>query len=89
MKRVILLFALAFGTNATVMPAVGAKPVAAIFAGRPIGDASIARLPSNWYTMFGNDPTAPWRMHFGLIPVDIGPATSIDIPRAGEVAKSN
>src|SRR3546814_12984921 len=32
--------------NATVMPAADAKPVAPIFSERPIGDASIARLPS-------------------------------------------
>ncbi|MDN5210761.1 family 43 glycosylhydrolase [Fulvivirgaceae bacterium BMA12] len=25
-----------------------------------------------WTTMFGNDRTAPWRMHFGLIPLQIG-----------------
>jgi hypothetical protein len=30
-----------------------------------------------WYTMFGNDPTAPWRMHFGVVPVEIGDGTSI------------
>lgn len=34
-----------------------------------------------WYTMFGNDPTAPWRMHFGLVPIDIGDPASIGIPR--------
>ena len=34
-----------------------------------------------WYTMFGNDPTAPWRMQFGLVPIDIGDAESIGIPR--------
>lgn len=34
-----------------------------------------------WYTMFGNDPTAPWRMHFGLVPMDIGDPASIGIPR--------
>ena len=34
-----------------------------------------------WYTMFGNDPTAPWRMHFGLVPIDIGDAESIGVPR--------
>jgi len=38
-----------------------------------------------WYTMFGNDPTAPWRMKFGLVPIDIGDAASIGIPRAGSV----
>ena len=35
----------------------------------------------HWYTMFGNDPTAPWRMHFGLVPIDIGDAESIGVPR--------
>ncbi|WP_232308195.1 family 43 glycosylhydrolase [Tsuneonella dongtanensis] len=30
-----------------------------------------------WYTMFGNDPTAPWRMHFALVPIEIGDAMSI------------
>ncbi|NIJ22280.1 beta-xylosidase [Sphingomonas naasensis] len=34
-----------------------------------------------WYTMFGNDPTAPWRMHFGLVPIDIGDPASIGVPR--------
>jgi hypothetical protein len=24
-----------------------------------------------WITMFGNDKTLPWRMHFGLIPLHI------------------
>jgi xylan 1,4-beta-xylosidase len=24
-----------------------------------------------WYTMFGNDTTAPWRRHFGLVPIEI------------------
>jgi hypothetical protein len=33
------------------------------------------------YTMFGNDPTAPWRMKFGLVPIDIGDRASIGIPR--------
>jgi beta-xylosidase len=36
-----------------------------------------------WYTMFGNDPTAPWRMHFGLVPIDIGDPSSIGVPRIG------
>ena len=36
-----------------------------------------------WYTMFGNDPTAPWRMKFGLVPIDIGDAASIGVPRVG------
>ncbi|WP_223262768.1 family 43 glycosylhydrolase [Sphingobium sp. SCG-1] len=36
---------------------------------------------SYWYTMFGNDPTAPWRMHFGLVPIDIGDPASIGVPR--------
>jgi hypothetical protein len=34
-----------------------------------------------WYTMFGNDPTAPWRMKFGLVPIDIGDRASIGVPR--------
>lgn len=34
-----------------------------------------------WYTMFGNDPTAPWRMRFGLVPIDIGDPASIGVPR--------
>ena len=25
-----------------------------------------------WTTMFGNDKTSPWRMHFGLVPLEIG-----------------
>lgn len=37
-----------------------------------------------WYTMFGNDPTAPWRMHFGLVPIHIGDPASIGVPRVGE-----
>lgn len=36
-----------------------------------------------WYTMFGNDPTAPWRMQFGLVPIDIGDPASIGVPRIG------
>lgn len=38
-----------------------------------------------WYTMFGNDPTAPWRMQFGLVPIDIGDPASIGVPRMGAV----
>jgi hypothetical protein len=38
-----------------------------------------------WYTMFGNDPTAPWRMKFGLVPIDIGDPASIGVPRIGTV----
>ncbi|PNU03500.1 family 43 glycosylhydrolase [Novosphingobium guangzhouense] len=34
-----------------------------------------------WYTMFGNDVTAPWRMHFGLVPIDIGDPEAIGVPR--------
>lgn len=37
-----------------------------------------------WYTMFGNDPTAPWRMQFGLVPINIGEKSAIGIPRLGE-----
>lgn len=37
-----------------------------------------------WYTMFGNDPTAPWRMHFGLVPIDIGDPASIGIPTGSD-----
>lgn len=33
-----------------------------------------------WYTMFGNDTTAPWRRHFGLVPILIG-EDSIRVPR--------
>lgn len=40
-----------------------------------------------WYTMFGNDPTAPWRMHFGLVPIDIGDPASIGVPRIGEAGE--
>jgi len=32
-----------------------------------------------WYTMFGNDTTAPWRRHFGLVPIVIG-EDSIRVP---------
>src|SRR3546814_2063019 len=39
--------------NATVMPAADAKPVAPIFSERPIGDASIARLPSGGWILTG------------------------------------
>ncbi|RYE73193.1 MAG: xylosidase, partial [Oxalobacteraceae bacterium] len=39
--------------NATVMPAEDAKPVAAIFAERPIGDASVARLPGGGWVLTG------------------------------------
>jgi xylan 1,4-beta-xylosidase len=37
-----------------------------------------------WYTMFGNDPTAPWRMQFGLVPIEIGDPASIGVPRIGD-----
>lgn len=33
-----------------------------------------------WYSMFGNDVTAPWRMHFGLIPLIIGDDDAIRVP---------
>jgi beta-xylosidase len=33
-----------------------------------------------WYTMFGNDVTAPWRTHFGLVPLIIGDTQSIRVP---------
>jgi len=39
--------------NATVMPAADAKPVTAIFAERPIGDASVARLPGGGLILTG------------------------------------
>lgn len=32
-----------------------------------------------WYTMFGNDTTAPWRRHFGLVPITIT-ADRIEVP---------
>jgi beta-xylosidase len=45
------------------------------------GTAFRDKQGSYWYTMFGNDPTAPWRMHFGLVPIDIGDPASINVPR--------
>ena len=39
--------------NATVMPAPDAKPVAPVFSERPIGDASIARLPGGGWILTG------------------------------------
>ncbi|HTG37868.1 MAG TPA: xylosidase, partial [Sphingomonas sp.] len=39
--------------NATVMPAANAKAVAPIFADRPIGDASLARLPGGGWVLTG------------------------------------
>jgi len=39
-----------------------------------------------WYTMFGNDPTAPWRMTFGLVPIQIGDPTSMGVARIGHEA---
>src|SRR3546814_10870932 len=39
--------------NATVMPAADAKPVASIFSERPIGDASVARLPGGGWILTG------------------------------------
>ncbi|WP_369062330.1 hypothetical protein ABOZ73_08590 [Caulobacter sp. 73W] len=39
--------------NATVMPAVDARPVKPIFSERPIGDASIARLPDGGWILTG------------------------------------
>lgn len=49
------------------------------------GTAFKDRKGRYWYTMFGNDPTAPWRMHFGLVPIDIGDPASIGVPRIGAV----
>lgn len=43
-----------------------------------------------WYTMFGNDPTAPWRMHFGIVPIEIGDDTGMRTLPLGEgTAKQN
>jgi beta-xylosidase len=47
------------------------------------GTAFADRQGRYWYTMFGNDPTAPWRMKFGLVPIDIGDPASIGVPRIG------
>jgi hypothetical protein len=33
-----------------------------------------------WYTMFGNDTTAPWRKHFGLVPIEVS-GDDIRVPR--------
>ena len=38
---------------ATVMPAADAKPLTAMFAERPMGDASIARLPDGGWVLTG------------------------------------
>lgn len=48
------------------------------------GTAFRAKDGRYWYTMFGNDPTAPWRMHFGLVPIDIGDPAAIGVPRVGD-----
>lgn len=39
-----------------------------------------------WYTMFGNDVTAPWRMHFGIAPILIGD-DSIRVPSIERVER--
>ena len=51
--------------------------------GAPHGGHGTAFRDKNghyWYTMFGNDVTAPWRMHFGLIPLIIGDDDAIRVP---------
>jgi beta-xylosidase len=51
------------------------------------GTAFADKQGRHWYTMFGNDPTAPRRMHFGLVPIDIGDPASIGVPRIGAAEK--
>lgn len=52
------------------------KPVVAV---PHAGHGTVFRdKEGNWYTtMFGNDSSAPWRMHFGLIPLEVGNQTSL------------
>ncbi|MFV3077681.1 family 43 glycosylhydrolase [Niveispirillum fermenti] len=68
-----------YGTSRTLFGPYSQRRIGAPHGGH--GTAFRDKQGRYWYTMFGNDPTAPWRMHFGLVPIDIGDAASIGVPR--------
>lgn len=81
--------------NATVAPAPDARPIASMFAEKPMLDASLTRTDLGvwyltgtpfrdkegryWTTLFGNHVTASWRRHFGLAPLEIGDDRAIRV----------
>lgn len=69
-----------YGTSKTLFGPYSQRRVGAPHGGH--GTAFRDKDGGFWYTMFGNDPTAPWRMQFGLVPIDIGDPSSIGVPRA-------
>ena len=70
-----------YGTSKTLFGPYSQRRMGAPHGGH--GTAFRAKDGSYWYTMFGNDPTAPWRMKFGLVPIDIGDPASFGVPRIG------
>ncbi len=73
-----------YGTSTSLFGPYSQRRMGAPHGGH--GTAFRDREGRYWYTMFGNDPTAPWRMHFGLVPIDIGDPASIGVPRIGGAA---
>lgn len=72
-----------YGTSKTLFGPYSQRRMGAPHGGH--GTAFRDKKGGFWYTMFGNDPTAPWRMHFGLVPIDIGDPASIGVPRIDTV----
>ncbi|RYD57744.1 MAG: xylosidase [Sphingomonadales bacterium] len=70
-----------YGTSTSLFGPYSQRRMGAPHGGH--GTAFKDKTGKYWYTMFGNDPTAPWRMHFGLVPIDIGDPASIGVPRIG------
>lgn len=72
-----------YGTSKTLFGPYSQRRMGAPHGGH--GTAFKDKQGRFWYTMFGNDPTAPWRMRFGVVPIDIGDPASIGVPRIGAV----
>lgn len=72
-----------YGTSKTLFGPYSQRRMGAPHGGH--GTAFRDKKGGYWYTMFGNDPTAPWRMQFGLVPIDIGDPASIGVPRIDAV----
>lgn len=72
-----------YGTSKTLFGPYSQRRMGAPHGGH--GTAFKDKEGRYWYTMFGNDPTAPWRMQFGLVPIDIGDPASIGVPRIDAV----
>ncbi|MDV3458428.1 family 43 glycosylhydrolase [Sphingomonas sp. HF-S4] len=70
-----------YGTSKTLFGPYSQRRMGAPHGGH--GTAFADKQGRYWYTMFGNDPTAPWRMKFGLVPIDIGDPASIGVSRIG------